>query len=217
MHLLDELREEHARIDRVLGALRTYVARRARGEELARDGGRFLRFLRLYADRFHHGREEKILFPALVEHLEVSASRGPIAALLEDHDALRGKLASLAEHLDADLDDASAKRLEALATEYARALWLHIDAENSVLFVEAEERLPRAGVRELPTRAPDEEEARARDDADALIERWPPSDDRGIVRGAGCVACPNFGVRCNGVEHEWWSEAEWDELPDRIG
>jgi hypothetical protein len=41
------------------------------------------------------------------------------------------------------------RRLESLAIAYSRALWRHIDAENTVLFPEAEARLPQTGVPEL--------------------------------------------------------------------
>ncbi len=220
MLLLDELRAEHARVDGVLGALRTYVARRLGGEAGPRDGARFASFFRLYADGFHHAREEGVLLPALVEHLELPRARGPIAAIKQDHVELRATLASLAPLLDAPLGGALGEaraRLDTLAIAYSRGLWLHIDAEDSVLFPECEERLTRAGVRELPTRPPTAEEAAARDDGDALVERWPPLVDLGIVRGEGCAICPSFGVRCDGVEREWWSELEWEEFPDRVG
>jgi hemerythrin-like domain-containing protein len=225
MLLLDELRADHVRIDRALGALRTYVAHRLRGDappaSARSDGARFVRFFRVFADRFHHSREEGVLFPALLEHLEIPGDRGPIAAITQDHVELRAMLSTLATLLDEDLDaphagDARA-RLEATAIAYSRALWLHIDAETSVLFPECEERLVRAGVRELPTRAPTPEQAAARDDGDALALRFPPMVDLGIVRGEGCAICPSFGVRCDGIEREWWSELEWDEFPDRVG
>lgn len=229
MLLLDELRAEHARIDAVLGAMRTYVSRRLRGDADAAasrgDGARFVAFFRVYADRFHHSREEGVLFPALLEHLEVPGDRGPIAAITRDHVELRGMLATLATLFvgarDADregpLSDDARAQLDATAVAYSRALWLHIDAENSVLFPECEERLVRAGVRELPTRRPTPEEAAARDEGDALVARWAPMSDPGIVRGEGCAICPSFGVRCDGIEREWWSELEWDEFPDRVG
>lgn len=216
MRLLDELREEHQRIESVLGALRGYVARRLEGEAPG-DGARFVTFFRKYADEFHHAREEGVLFPALVEHAEVPSTRGPIAAITADHAAMRAMLRELSTLLDAPLDDALRARLTALATAFSRALSLHIDAENSVLFPESEARLRAAGVRELPSRHETDAEALARDDGDALIARWPSITDDGVVRGEGCAICPNFGASCDGVEREWWSDEEWDEFPDHVG
>jgi hemerythrin-like domain-containing protein len=217
MLLLDELRAEHARIDAVLGALRTFVARRVSGEALPGDGARFVSFFRTFADRFHHAREEGVLFPAIAERLEVPATRGPLAMLARDHAAMRGQLSALALLLDAPLDDAASATLRSLATAYTRALWLHIDAEESVLFGEAETRLARAGVRELPTRPPTEEEARARDLGEALVALYPPSHDPELLRGDGCVICPHYGEACDGLEHEWWNDHEWEEAYDRFG
>ncbi|MBI2391901.1 MAG: hemerythrin domain-containing protein [Deltaproteobacteria bacterium] len=217
MKLIDELRAEHDIIDPMAGALRTYVARRVRGQADAADAPRFLAFFRLYADAFHHAREEGVLLPALARDLDVPSETGPIAAVLGDHVRMRATFAQLAALLGSELDAASGARLEQLATEYTRALWLHIDSENSVLFLESEHRLPRAGTHELPTRAPTDAEAAARDDATALLLRYPPLVDDGIIRGEGCPICPNFGVHCDGVERAWWNENEWDEFPDRVG
>jgi hemerythrin-like domain-containing protein len=217
MQLIDELREEHARIDAVLGALRTYVSRRVRGAAPAGDGARFVAFLRTFADRYHHAREEGVLFPSIAEHLEVPATRGPLAQLARDHDAMREQLSAIAKLFDAAPDEQVNASLSMLANAYARALGLHIDAENSVLFAEAETRLARVGVRELPTRAPTDDEARARADGEALVALYPPTEDPTLVRGDGCVICPHYGETCRGLEHEWWSDNEWDEAPDRWG
>jgi hemerythrin-like domain-containing protein len=213
MRLIDELRAEHDRIDVTLGSLRTYIARRVRGEADRADAARFLTFFRLYADRFHHAREEQVLFPTLGREAGVPVETGPIASLGGDHVRMRAMLGELAGLLEKD----ALTRLEPLTVTYSRALWLHIDAENSVFFPEALLRLGRSCVYELPSRPPTDDEARARDDAEALVLRYPPFVDRELVRGEGCAVCPSFGVSCDGVEREWWTEEEWDEFPDRVG
>jgi len=220
MLLIDRLRAEHDRIDPMIGALRTYVARRSRGEADAADGPRFVAFFRLFADQFHHAREEGVLFPALVRELDLPADHGPIAAITGDHVRMRAWFGEIAALLGAPLDPGSSERLVRSTAEWSRALWLHIDAENSVLFPECEDRLSRAGVFELEERPPTEDETRAWNDAAALLLRYPPNAteiDRELVRGEGCSICPNFGVSCDGIEREWWSEQEWDEFPDRVG
>jgi hemerythrin-like domain-containing protein len=62
MGLLDDLRSEHAAIERMAGRLRSFAAQ---GAGDAGDGAAFLRFFRLYTGRFHHAGEEDVLFPAL--------------------------------------------------------------------------------------------------------------------------------------------------------
>lgn len=69
----------------------------------------------------------------------------------------------------------------------------------------------------LPDRAMTDEEAAARADGERLVREHPPTDDPGALRGEGCVICRSFGSGCDGVEREWWSELEWEELPDHLG
>ena len=218
MRLLDELRAEHELIDRTLGALRTYVARRVAGSSDAGDAAAFLRFFRDWAGHWHHAREEEVLFAALVAQVSLPADRGPIAALGADHRRLATLLDEMAPLLEGPLGEASERaRLEDLAVSYSRALWLHIDAESSVLFPESEQRLTRAGIHELDDRRPSPDDLAARDGVSSLVERYPATRDPHVVRGEGCAVCPSFGSPCEGIEREWWSDAEWDELADHVG
>ena len=217
MRLLDQLRLEHDLIEEVLGSLRTFVDRRARGEADRSDAVGFLAFFRGFAGGYHHAREEEVLLPALVTEAELPESSGPVPALLGQHHAMALTLAELAPLLGSELDgDGERARLVELTTRYTRALLAHIDAENSVLLPEAEHRLRRVSVLELPDRPPSAEELAARAAGERLRERYPPSHDAGAVRGEGCVVCPSFGVSCEGVEREWWNDSEWEEFADHL-
>lgn len=99
---------------------------------------------------------------------------------------------------------------------YSHELWAHIDAENSVLLPESEERLRQNGVHELPCREPDEQERSAARTGEALVSIYPPMEPD-VIRGDGCVMCPAYGPRCGGVEREWWNDNEWDEFDEHIG
>jgi hemerythrin-like domain-containing protein len=202
MTLLDELRAEHAVIERVVGSLRTFAAA---PEHDAADSAAYLSFFRLYAGRFHHAREEDVLFPALVAS-EVPADRGPLKVLLEAHRAMAQMLDAMDAGITLDL-----------AERYGRALLHHIDAENSVLFPESEIRLRSAGGARLPSRAPDAEEAAARAEGERLAAKFPPSEFAGIFRGDGCVACAAYGETCDGIEREWWTEHDWEDTLERMG
>lgn len=217
MRLLDELKAEHDLIEQMLGSLRTFVDQRVQGAGDASDAAAFLAFFRDYAAGYHHAREEDVLFPALVAEAELPQDSGPVAALRAQHRAMAKTLGELAPLLVADLTDASNReRLVDLAVHYSRALWAHIDAENSVLFPEAEKRLRRVGVLALDSRPPSAGELAARDAGERLAQRYPPSYDAGAIRGEGCVVCASFGVDCDGVEREWWNEFEWEEFPDHL-
>ncbi|WP_257311669.1 hemerythrin domain-containing protein [Geothrix fuzhouensis] len=216
MKLIDDLRAEHDLIDQMLGSLRTFVKVRLEGRGNPADGARFMGFFRHYAGDFHHHKEEEVLFKALAERAELPADRGPIAALTEEHRRMAGLLDGLEGLLGSALAaDEDRVQVEALAVDYSRSLWRHIDAENSVLYPQGEERLRRFHVRELPSRPMTEAEAAAREGALALLKAYPPLHDAEVHRGDGCVACPSFGTTCEGLEYEWWTELEWEEAEER--
>ena len=200
MQLIEQLREEHVLIERLAGSLRTFALSAARDPA---DAAAFLRFFRLWAGRFHHAREEEVLFPALVA-TEVPGDRGPLKVLLDAHHSMAAMLDAMEAGISPEL-----------AERYGRALLHHIDAENSVLFPESEIRM--RGRAELSSRAPDAEEEAARAEGESLARKYPPSDFAGILRGEGCVACAAYGETCDGIEREWWSELEWEDALERMG
>ncbi|HEV2721363.1 MAG TPA: hemerythrin domain-containing protein [Thermoanaerobaculia bacterium] len=199
MRLLDELRREHDLIDRLLGSLLTVPH--------GADALEIVEIFEAYAAGWHHEREETVLFAALAEILP--ADRGPIAVLLADHRAMAESLAVMraTAHTGAFAQHARA---------YARALWPHIDAENSVLFPESEMQLRRNGIRELSAGDTPAAVREMEAHAEALIARYPPRGDADVVRGEGCVVCPSYGDACAGIEREWWNEWEWEELSERV-
>ncbi len=213
MKLIDELRAEHELIERVLGSLRTWVVRRVSAEADPRDGKAFVRFFRELSGSFHHGREENVLLPALVAYAELRAKSGPVVALVDQHRSMEATFEEMEPLLLSEpRTPAQKEALGDLATRYSRALWQHIDAENSVLLPESEKRLARAMVRELPSRPMTESEAAARADGERLSGAYPQAYDPGAIRGEGCVICPSHGVTCEGVEREWWNDWEWESF-----
>lgn len=213
MKLIETLQDEHALIDQVLGSFRAYVDGLLDGTADAEDGRRFTAFFTEFAGRFHHDREERVLFEALVTEAELPRERGPVYALCRQHAEMEGwmnEMTPLLQQGPQSEDDRA--RLRSLATRYSQTLWRHIDAENSVMFTEGPERLRRSGIRELPDRAMTESEAAAREHAATLLDRYPPIEDDELARGDGCFMCPAYGETCDGLEAEWWSELEWDEF-----
>ena len=217
MQLIDDLRREHDLIDQVLGSLRAFVTARLADQGEPADGARFLAFFRRYAGDFHHDKEEAVLFQALATQAELPADRGPLSALTGEHRRMTGLLEAMAGLLDGPLaTEGERVRLQALAVDYSHALWRHMDAENSVLFPEGEERLRRGHVRDLPSRPMNPAERAAFEDAPALLAAYPPLADPQAPRGDGCVNCASFGTTCDGLEAEWWSDLEWEDHWDRM-
>jgi hemerythrin-like domain-containing protein len=212
MQLLDELREEHGLIDRVLGALRTCAAGLGSGRATAEDAFALLQFLELYAGQWHHSREEEVLFPALKAEVMVPGDRGPVAVLLEDHRVLERSLAEMRIALAA----ADHVVFERLAIDYSRALWAHIDVENSVLLPESEIQLRRAHAAPLPVREMPAAVREIAARAEKLLALYPEEYASDVVRGDGCVICPAYLETCRGIEREWWNQWAWEEFDEHI-
>ena len=65
---IEVLMGEHRLIEEVLGSLETHAAQVRAGAPLAREVvGDYAAFFRGFADSCHHGKEEDILFAAMVE------------------------------------------------------------------------------------------------------------------------------------------------------
>ncbi len=213
MKLIETFQEEHELIDQVLGSLRTYVDGLVDGTADPDDGRPFAAFFTEFAGRFHHEREEQVFFDALVKDAELPGDRGPVHAVLGEHAEMEGWLREMAPFLEQGPQSEDDRvRLRAMAIRYSHALWRHIDAENSVLYPEGEERLRRCGIRELPDRPMSEAESAAREGAAALLVRYPPVEDAALTRGDGCFMCRAHGETCDGLEAEWWTDLEWEEF-----
>jgi hemerythrin-like domain-containing protein len=122
----DVLREEHRVILRALDLLEAAARRLAAGTPLPEGWWpEIIEWLRGFADRNHHAKEERSLFPAMVK-AGVPLSGGPIGVMLEEHE--RGR--ALIRAMEAGEPAARAAR----AREYVTLLREHIEKENSVLF-----------------------------------------------------------------------------------
>jgi hemerythrin-like domain-containing protein len=144
MDTIETLMNEHRVIERVLDGLVGFA------DEVQRTGGtekaelaRFVTFLREFADACHHGKEEEILFAAMVEH-GFPKHGGPIAVMLQEHDQGRGLVRILRERAeqDAPWTDADRQEVAAVANGFSELLRAHIHKEDAILYPMAEQHLP---------------------------------------------------------------------------
>lgn len=102
-------------------------------------------FIRNYADRFHHAKEEDILFKSLVEN-GMPAENSPVAAMLMAHDQgrafVRNMEAAALKALAGEPDQVPA--IAENAYGYVALLRDHIDKEDNILYPLAERVLPEA-------------------------------------------------------------------------
>ena len=144
------LREEHEQILRGLEVLEACAQRLNEGQDVASETLEgLIEFFRLYADRTHHGKEEDLLFPTMIEY-GFSREAGPIHCMLADHERNRALTREMIEaasrHRAGDHD--AGLRFAGAARQYVSVLREHIQKENLVLFVMAENTIPKAD--ELP-------------------------------------------------------------------
>jgi len=97
-------------------------------------------FVRIFADKSHHGKEEEILFPAM-EREGVPNDGGPIGMMLRDHTEGRSYIAGIVSSLEQYKNTSDQTSLNGIATymdNYAELLSQHIEKENHVLFMIAD-------------------------------------------------------------------------------
>jgi hemerythrin-like domain-containing protein len=136
--------EEHKLILRMLALLERNARATAAGKygnySFYLDG---VDFIRNYADRYHHAKEEDVLFKALVEN-GMPREHSPVAAMLMEHDQGRAyvkamesaALAAMPGHHGQDAAIAE----NALA--YVELLREHIAKEDGILYPLAERLIP---------------------------------------------------------------------------
>lgn len=137
----ETLRAEHRIILRALDVLESAAERLAGGRALPPGWWEaLLEWLRAFADRNHHAKEERCLFPAMIE-AGMTAEGGPIAVMLEEH--TRGRALVQAMAMGEPKTRASVARL------YVELLRGHIDKENGIVFPLADAVLDDRAQREL--------------------------------------------------------------------
>jgi len=99
-------------------------------EMLIRD---LLNFFKLYADQYHHNKEEKILFPEMNKKNELLED-GVIKEMLDNHEDFRSMIADIETLLDKKDYLSTQKKLQI----YTEALLDHIAVENDEVFQMAE-------------------------------------------------------------------------------
>ena len=129
MHPTETLMTEHRLIEKVLGSLESLAGSAAAGTFDPNRAADILEFLRGFADRCHHGKEEKHLFPRLAEH-GYSPHAGPVAVMLSEHEAGRAYIRQMVEAREAG----DAGEFAEAARGYVTLLQGHIAKEDQILF-----------------------------------------------------------------------------------
>ena len=139
------LMNEHRVIEQVLTALEEVVGNLAKHGETDREQlGRFVMFLREFADAVHHSKEEDILFVQMTKH-GFAQDNGPLAVMLNDHETSRGYVKILreaAERVAQPWTSEEAEQVVRAAKSYSELLRVHIFREDNFLYKMAQRHIP---------------------------------------------------------------------------
>jgi hemerythrin-like domain-containing protein len=132
---IEDLMHEHEAILFALDILGSMDRKMSAGAPVDTDDiAAFIGFLREFADKCHHGKEEGLLFPALVA-AGVPDRGGPVGVMLAEHVEGRHWIADMEAAAKPTLDVAAFTRA---ARGYTQLLRAHIHKENHILFEMAE-------------------------------------------------------------------------------
>ena len=130
------LKEEHRTILLVIGAAEREVEKIGRtGTIDAEKVEKIIDFLRNFADRCHHAKEENILFVRM-EEKGMPSDSGPIFVMLREHEENRRNVAAMAGALPkaAAGEESSVAVVKDNLAAYAGRLKAHIAKEDNVLY-----------------------------------------------------------------------------------
>jgi len=107
-------------------------------------------FIKVFADKCHHGKEEDLLFPAM-EKAGIPKTGGPLGVMISEHVSGRGFVKALADALPGirSGNKAAARLFAENARNYGALLSQHILKEDRILYPMAEARLSPAQQDEL--------------------------------------------------------------------
>ena len=136
--------DEHTNIRRMLKVVRNVCYKvMTNGEYDLEDFPKIIDFIRVYADKHHHGKEEDVLFETMNKSLENIAKSGAITGMYIEHDLGRLFMANLERALDKYTAGDDYARLDIIgnAIGYTDLLDRHIEKENTALYKLAERML----------------------------------------------------------------------------
>jgi hemerythrin-like domain-containing protein len=143
MRATEDLKQEHRVIELVLTALEGMAQQLERGNLLRREPAeRALEVVRNFADKCHHGKEERYLFKRL-ETRGMSRQTGIISELLHEHGEGRAHVRAFARALVGACENnpQDGRAFAQHAQGYVTLLRKHIQKEDDVFFPMADQKL----------------------------------------------------------------------------
>lgn len=138
--------EEHKTIKRMLEVIRSYCLRIINGKEVeGQDVFKMIDFVRSYADKHHHGKEEDLLFKFMTEELGSTAEKLVRNGMLVEHDLGRLYMRELEEATEKMIEGDEEAKVDVIghAMSYYHLLQRHIDKEDGMVYKYGEDNLSK--------------------------------------------------------------------------
>lgn len=150
MEAIELMMEEHKNIKRMVKVVRAYSYKVLKGQEVDyNDFYKMIDFIRNYADKHHHCKEEDVLFEIIDRQFNMK--NGPIMGMLIEHDQGRLFIRNLENALKELESGNEESKLDIIANavSYADLLNRHIDKEDSTIYMFANRSLSKENKEEL--------------------------------------------------------------------
>lgn len=154
MNCIDLLVYEHTNIKKVLKVVRKICFELTKGMEVPYDDfAQVIDFVRNYADKYHHGKEEDMLFIEMNNELLGLIGEGPIQGMLIEHNFGRGFMVDLELALKEHKDGNEEVIVDIIgnAMGYANLLTKHINKEDNMIYKYATANLKKETLERLDT------------------------------------------------------------------
>jgi hemerythrin-like domain-containing protein len=143
MKVTDQLKDEHQGIKLMLQILEKICTRVEAGNTLVKAHHEsIVEFFRIFVDKCHHGKEEDLLFPAIIQ-AGIPKEGGPISVILTEHQIVRGFLSALGDAVSIYPAQDSNRMFLKNANDYIDLLIQHMDREDTILYPLADHYLPQ--------------------------------------------------------------------------
>lgn len=147
MSSIEIMEDDHAVINRMLLVIRDMCCGILEGAGIVpEDHRQIIDFCRKFADEHHHGKEEKFLFPEMVERLGKVAENLVTHGMLVEHDLGRARVLGWETALNEYEKDLKTEHKLDVITEamgYAHQLHMHTEKEDNVVYPFALRSLPK--------------------------------------------------------------------------
>lgn len=137
MNYIDTMVFEHANIKRMLMVVRAFCYKLYNKEYVDfADVDQMIDFIKNYADKHHHGKEELKLFNKMVQHLGPAAQKLVTNGMLVEHDMGRFYIQQLQEAIKDYQSGNKEAVLDIIANSisYTHLLDRHIQKENDIVY-----------------------------------------------------------------------------------